>query len=86
MPVKSFTTLLLNQCDQMSGKNSPNFFEKVAKTVAYSRNAKIFTSKLSLKVENINIKSFLKHKNIYNRLCFETSYVGKNVKIWFCEK
>jgi hypothetical protein len=38
--------------------------------------AKIYTSKLNLKVQNIYIKSLLKFKNTYNKLCFETTYLG----------
>jgi hypothetical protein len=38
--------------------------EKVAQTVAKPKIAKIFTSKLNLKVQNINMKVLFKPKNL----------------------
>jgi hypothetical protein len=46
------------------------FLEKVAKTVAEPKNAKISTSKMNLKVQNIYIKPLLKHKNTNRSLRF----------------
>jgi hypothetical protein len=43
------------------------------------KKAKISTTKLNLKVQNIYIKPLLKPQNTYNKLCFETAYLGKNV-------
>jgi hypothetical protein len=37
--------------------------------------------KYLLKAQNIYIKLFLKLKNTYNKPCFETAYLGENVKI-----
>jgi hypothetical protein len=51
------------QCDERTGKNRPIFGKKIAKRVAEQKNAKIFTSKLKLKVQNIYIKTLLKPKN-----------------------
>ena len=59
-------------------KNCP-IFQKVAKTVSKPKNAKISTTKLNLKAQNINNKPLLKPKNTYNKLCFETAYLGENV-------
>jgi hypothetical protein len=36
-------------------------------------------TKLNLKTQNIYIKPLLKPKNTYNKPCFETGYLGKNV-------
>jgi hypothetical protein len=46
-------------------KNHP-MFEKVAKTVAEPKNAKISSSMLNLKAQLINIKQLMKPKNAYN--------------------
>jgi len=62
------------QGDQMIGKMA-KFMEKVAKTVAEPKNAKISISKLILKV-NIIFET-LKY---LQKPCFETAYLGKNVK------
>ncbi len=35
--------------------------------------------KYLLKAQNIYIKPFLKHKNTYNKPCFETAYLGENL-------
>jgi hypothetical protein len=43
------------------------------------KKAKISTTKLNLKTQNIYIKPLLKPLNTYNKLCFETAYFGKNV-------
>jgi hypothetical protein len=40
---------------------------------------KISTTKLNLKTRNIYIKPLLKLQNTYNKPCFETAYLGKNV-------
>jgi hypothetical protein len=40
--------------------STENSFEKVAQTVAAPKNAKIFTTKLNLKIQNIYIKPLLK--------------------------
>ncbi len=60
----------------MTGK-SFLIFEKVAKTVAAPKNAKMSALKLILKVQNINIKQRLKPKNTHSKPCFETPYLDK---------
>jgi hypothetical protein len=47
---------------------------KVAKTLANFKNTKIFTPKLNLKVQIINIKLIMKREISYNKICFETAY------------
>ncbi len=37
------------------------------------------TTKLKLKAQDIYIKPLLKPKYTYNKPCFETAYIGKNV-------
>jgi hypothetical protein len=44
------------QGDQTMGKKFAQSLEKVAKTVAKQKNAKITSLKLNVKVQNINIK------------------------------
>ncbi len=39
-----------------------------------------YTAKINLKVLNIHIKPLLKPKNRHKKLCFETAYLGENVK------
>jgi len=51
-------------------EKSSLIFEKVAKTVAAPKNAKISASKLILKVQNIYIKLLLKPKNTHSKSCF----------------
>jgi hypothetical protein len=46
-----------------------------------SQNRKICTSKINLKVQNINIKPLLKTENAYNKPFFEAAYFGVNVKM-----
>jgi hypothetical protein len=53
---------------------------KLAKTVAKPKIAKISTSKLNLKVQNIYIKPLLKPKYTWNKPYFKTDYLGENVK------
>jgi hypothetical protein len=43
------------------------------------KKAKISTTKLYLKAQNIYIKPLLKPSNTYNKPCFETAYLSKNV-------
>jgi hypothetical protein len=50
----------------------------VAQKVSKAKKAKISTTKLSLKAQNIYIKTLLKPKNTY-KPCFETAYLGENV-------
>ncbi len=50
------------QCDQIAGKYCP-ILVKSRKNIWPAKNAKIFTSKLKLKVQNIYIKTLLKPKN-----------------------
>jgi hypothetical protein len=54
-------------------------FQKVAQTVSKPKNAKISTTKLNLKDQNIYIKPLLKPWNTYNKPCSETAYLGENV-------
>jgi hypothetical protein len=56
------------------------------KTVTEPNNAKIFTSKLNFKVQNIYIKPLLKPKNTFNNPCFETVYLGEGLKKLFKHK
>jgi hypothetical protein len=44
------------------------------------KNMKISTSKLSLKVQNINFKPILIPESTLNKPCFETDYLGQNAK------
>jgi len=44
------------------------------------KNVKISASKLNLKTQNIYIKLLLKPLNTYSKPCFETDYLGENVK------
>jgi len=46
----------------------------------------MFTSKPNLKVQNINIKPFLKPSCTHDTPCFETAYLGKNIKTFFGQK
>jgi hypothetical protein len=48
------------QGDQMIGKNG-QIFQRIAQKVAKSKKAKISTTKLNLKTQNIYIKPLLKH-------------------------
>jgi hypothetical protein len=57
--VKSFTVQVGGQGDQMIRKKLPNF-SKIAQKVAKSKKAKISTTKLNLKTQNIYIKPLLK--------------------------
>jgi len=59
-------------------KNSPSF-QKVAQASYNPNNAKISISKLILKDQNIYIKPLLELYSTYNKLCFETAYLGKNI-------
>jgi hypothetical protein len=43
------------------------------------KKAKISTTKLNLKAQNIYNKPLLKPQNTYNKPCFETAYLGENV-------
>jgi hypothetical protein len=56
-------------------KNNP-IFQKVAQKVP---KAKISTTKLNLKAQNIFIKPLLKPKNTNNKPHFEIAYLGENV-------
>jgi hypothetical protein len=61
---------------QKIGKQFAQILVKVAQTVA-----KISSSKLNLKVQNIYIKPLLKLKNTCkNKPYFKTAYVGENEK------
>jgi hypothetical protein len=48
-----------NQGDQKIGKKLPKFGKKVAKTIVKLKNAKVFSSKLNWKVQNVFIKPLL---------------------------
>jgi hypothetical protein len=56
------------------------FFKKLAKIIAYTKNAKISTLNLNLKVKNIYTKPLLNLCNAYNKPCFETVDLGENIK------
>jgi hypothetical protein len=60
-------------------KKNSAIFQKVAQTVCNPNNAKISTSKLLLKDQNIYVKPLLELYSTYNKICFETAYLGKNV-------
>ncbi len=59
----------------------PNIWKKVAKKVTEPKNAKISTSKLNWKVQNIYIKTTSETLNVYNKPRFNTSFLVKDVKI-----
>jgi hypothetical protein len=65
--------------DKKIGKNA-QILEKVAKTVTKPKIAKISTTKLNLKVQNIYIKQLLKPKNTCNKPYFNTADLGENIK------
>jgi hypothetical protein len=65
--------------DQKIGKKIRPIFQKVAKTVSKPKKAKISTTKLKLKAQNIYIKPLLKPQNTFNKPCFETAYLCENV-------
>ncbi len=56
-------------------------FQRMAKKLPSQKRAKISTTKLNLKTQNIYIKPLLKPYNTYNKPCFETAYLGKNVNL-----
>jgi hypothetical protein len=60
-------------------KNCP-FFKSSQNSGQAKKTAKILASNLNLKVQNIYMKPPFKPYNIYNKPCFETAYLGKNVK------
>jgi hypothetical protein len=74
----------LKRCDHIIRKNA-QYLDKVAKTVGKTKKAKISTSKLNFKVQNIYIKPILKPEDTYNKPCFETAYLGLCVKISCCK-
>jgi hypothetical protein len=47
----------VDQGDQKIGKKIAQILEKVAKTIAKLKNAKVFSSKLNWKVQNVFINS-----------------------------
>ncbi len=49
------------QGDQMNRKKICQIFQRIAQKVAKSKKAKISTTKLNLKTQNIYIKPLLKH-------------------------
>ncbi len=59
-------------------KNHP-IFQKVAQTISKQIKAKISTTKLNLKAQNIYIKPLLKPYNTYDKPCLGTAYLGENV-------
>jgi hypothetical protein len=44
------------------------------------------TRKLNLKAQNFYVKPFSKLENTYYKPCFETGYLGENVRKSFCKK
>jgi hypothetical protein len=50
----------------------------IAQQVAKWKKAKISTTKINLKAQNIYIKPLLKTSNTYNKPCLETAYLGEN--------
>ncbi len=67
------------QSDQTIRKENCQIFQRIAQKVAKSKKAKISTTKLNLKIQNIYIKPLLKPENTHNKPCFESAYLGKNV-------
>jgi hypothetical protein len=59
--------------------------KKVTKTVADPKNAKIFTLKLNLNIQNIYMEPKLKLKNANNKH-IEMAYVTENVSYCFSKK
>jgi len=51
----------------------------ISQQVAKWKKAKISTTKINLKTQNIYIKPLLKTSNAYNKPCLETAYLGENV-------
>jgi hypothetical protein len=66
------------QGDQKIRKNA-QFFKKLPKKSPSQKKAKISTTKLILKAQNIYIKPLFKPLNTHNEPCFETGYLGENV-------
>ncbi len=58
-PCLMFVGKARSQSDQKFERKINQFEEKVAQTVAKPRNAKISSSKLNLKIQNINIRPLL---------------------------
>jgi hypothetical protein len=52
----------------------------VAKTVAKTKKYQNIYTEANLKVQIISIKPLLKTQNAFNKLCFETAYLGENAK------
>jgi len=57
----------------------PNFSKSCQNSLQAKKNAKISTTKLNLKAQNIYIKPLLKPSNTCNKPCSETAYLGENV-------
>ncbi len=60
--------------------------EKVGKKVTESKSANISISKLNLKFKITQNKLVIKPLNNYSEPCFETTYLGENVKQWLNQK
>jgi hypothetical protein len=59
-------------------KNCP-IFQKVAQKASKATKAKISTTKINLKAQNIYIKPLLKPKSTCNKPCFKIAYLSENV-------
>jgi hypothetical protein len=59
-------------------KKFAQFFKKVAPKVSKAKKAKISTTELNLKAQNIYIKPLFKTYT-YSKPCFETTYLGESV-------
>jgi hypothetical protein len=60
--------------------------KKIAQKVTKSKKAKIYTTKLNFKAQNIYNKPLLKPVNTYNKPCFETSHFGENLINFLTQK
>jgi hypothetical protein len=61
--------------------------EKIAQFFKSGQNCRQkFISKTILKVKNVYIKTVLKPLDTNNKPCFETAYLGENVKTIFKQK
>jgi hypothetical protein len=60
----------LGQGDQKIGKKIAQILGKVAKTIAKLKNAKVFSSKLNWKVQNVFINPLLNSLNTCNKRYF----------------
>ncbi len=67
------------ECALAEWPENHQIFQRIAQKVAKSKKAKISTIQVYLKTQNIYIKPLLEPESTYNKPCFETAYLGKNV-------